>query len=188
MHKKGISLNSLKNFCLRVPIKFVGEHFCVSKEFWYRKFPSKGGGKLHGFVENFLSHRTEKPSPGNHFVFQKISGREKIFMDKRLGGGGITIFRRKVFVSLYQNISLENTLVFQKNFFNRIFSSIGGGHHAFAEFFFVSQDRNEKRCKGTLLFFLFSRKFLVSKNFMDKRGHVTIFSRNFYVSQCRKIS
>ena len=73
-------------------------------------------GNLHGFVENFLSHRTEKTSPGNHSVFQKISGTEKYFMDKR-GGGGITIFRWKVFVSLYQNISLENTLVFQENSF-----------------------------------------------------------------------
>ena len=35
-------------------------------------------------------------------------------MDKR--GGGITIFRREVFVSQCQNISLDNTLVFQKIF------------------------------------------------------------------------
>ena len=50
---------------------------------------------------------------------------------------------------------------------------------------FVSQDRNEKLCKGTLLF---SGNFLESKKFMDKRGHITIFSQNFYVSQCRKLS
>ena len=60
MHTKGISLNSLKNFCHTVPIKFAGEHFCVSKEFWYRNFPSKGGGKLHGFVENFFISQDRK--------------------------------------------------------------------------------------------------------------------------------
>ena len=88
------------------------------RKFFYQKFPCiGGGGGASRFCRNlFLSHRTEKTSPGNHSVFHKISRREKVFMDKR-GGGGITIFRRKVFVSLYQNISLQNTLVFDKNFF-----------------------------------------------------------------------
>ena len=43
-----------KCFCLTVPKKFVGEPFCVSKEFWYRNFSSRGVGKLHGFVKNFF--------------------------------------------------------------------------------------------------------------------------------------
>ena len=54
-------------------------------------------------------------------------------MHKRVGG--ITIFRQKVFVSLYQNISLENTLVFQKIFLSKIFMHRRGGHHGFAEIF-----------------------------------------------------
>ena len=81
------------------------------------KFHAEEGGSFTGWSKFFLSHRTEKTSPGNHSVFQKISGREKIFMEKRGEDGGITIFRPKVLVSLYQNISLENTLVFQKNSF-----------------------------------------------------------------------
>ena len=181
MHKKGISLNSLKNFCPAVPIKFVGEHFCVSEEFCYRKFSSKWGGSFTVLSKIFSSHRTEKTSPGNHSV--KLSGWEKIFYGKG-GGGGLTFFRRKVFLSLYQNISLESTLLFQKIVLSKIFIH-RRGPSVFCRNFFVSQDRNEKRCKGTLLF---SRKFLVSKNFLDQRGHITIFSRNFYVSQCRKIS
>ena len=48
---------------------------------------------------------------------------------------------------------------------------------------FVSQDRNEMLCKGTLLF---SGNFLVSKKFMDKRGHTTIFSRNFWSHSAEK--
>ena len=35
-----------KTFCLTVPIKFVGEHFCVSKDFWYRIFEAKEGEAL----------------------------------------------------------------------------------------------------------------------------------------------
>ena len=50
--------------------------------------------------------------------------------------------------------------------------------------FFVSQDRNEKLRKGALLF---SRKFLVWKNFMDNwGGGVSRFFVDFFVSQCRK--
>ena len=36
--------------------------------------------------------------------------------------------------------------------------------------------------------FCFPEIFWYRKKFMDKRGHITISSRNFYVSQCRKIS
>ena len=34
-------------------------------------------GEASRFYRTFLYHRTEKTSPGNHSVFQKISGREK---------------------------------------------------------------------------------------------------------------
>ena len=114
--RRGYHWTPLNTFCLTVPIKFVGEHFCVAKEFWYQKFSSKGGGSFTVLSKNFLSYRTEKTSPGNHSVFQKISGRKKFLWIRGGEGGGITVFRRKFFVSLYQNISLENTLVFQKFF------------------------------------------------------------------------
>ena len=42
-------------------------------------FQAKEGGSFTIFSKFFLSHRTEKTSPGNHSVFQKISGREKIY-------------------------------------------------------------------------------------------------------------
>ena len=156
--RRGYHKTRLKNFCLTVPIKFV-EHFCVSKEFWYRKFSCKGGGKLHGFVEFFLSHRTEKTSPGNHYVFQKISGREKIFMDKR-GGGRYHDFPSKSFCLTVPKYFIgEHFCVSEKIFLTKIFMHRRGGITVLPKFF-VSQDRNEKLCKGTLLF---SRKFLVSK-------------------------
>ena len=36
--------------------------------------------------------------------------------------------------------------------------------------------------------FCFPETFWYREKFMDKRGHITIFSRNFFVSQCRKLS
>ena len=137
-----------------MPIKFVGEPFCVSKEFWYRKVSSKGGGSFTVLLKIFLSHRTEKTSPGNHSVFQKNSGRENILW---LREGGITIFRRSFCLTVPKYFIGEHFGVSEK-FFYRKFSSIGGIR--VLSKFFVSQDRNEKLCKGTLLF---SGNFLVSK-------------------------
>ena len=160
MHKKGISLNSVEKFSshnadkIRRRTLLSFERILVSKIFKQKR------GEASRFCRKFfLSHRTKKTSPANHSVFHKISGREKVFMDKR--GGGITIFRRKVFVSVHQNISLESTLVFQKFFFIEIFSCKGGGGGiTVLAKSFVSQDRNEKLCKRTLLL---CRKILVSK-------------------------
>ena len=50
-----------------------------------------------------------------------------------------------------------------------------GGITVLSEFF-VSQDRNEKLCIGTLLF---SEIFWYRKKLMAKNGHITIFSRKF---------
>ena len=91
MHKKGISLNSVQKSLshsaekIRRRTLLCFGRILVSKSFKQRR------GKLHGFFEIFLSHRTEKTSPGNYSVFQKISCRENILWIR--GGGGITIFR-----------------------------------------------------------------------------------------------
>ena len=160
MHKKGISLNSVEKSLSHSTDKshrrtlLCFERILVSKSFKQRR-----GGSFTVWSKFFLSHRTEKTSPVNHSVFQEISRKEKIFMDKR-GEGGITIFRPKVFVSLYQNISFENTLVFQKNSFIEIFHAQEGRGITGLSKIFLSHYRNEKLCKGTLLS---SRNFLVSK-------------------------
>ena len=49
----GVSRFSVENFLSHSSDKILGEHFCVSKDFWYRIFEAKEG-KLHGFVENFF--------------------------------------------------------------------------------------------------------------------------------------
>ena len=164
MHQRGggggYHVSPSKICCHTVPIKFVGEPFCVSKEFRYRKVPSKGGGSFTVLSKIFLSHRTEKTSSGNHSVFQKISGREKYFMDKR-GRGGYHDFPSKFLSHCTEIFHWRTLLCFRKILLSKIFlHRRGGGGITALSKFFVSQDRNEKFCKGTLLF---SGKFLVSK-------------------------
>ena len=59
-------------------------------------FQAKEGGSFTVLSKNFLSHRTEKTLPGNDSVLQKVSGREKYFMNKR-GGGEYHDFPSKSF-------------------------------------------------------------------------------------------
>ena len=144
-----------------MPIKFVGEPFCVSKEYSYRKVSSKGREKLHSFVEIFLCHRPEKTSLENHSVFQKISGREKYFMDRSWGGGGGCHDFPSKFLSHCTEIFHWRTLwCFRKILSSNIFMHRRGRGITVLSKVFVSQDRNEKLCKGNLLF---SGNFLVSK-------------------------
>ena len=50
--KQGEQLFSVDFFCLTVPKNFVGEAFCVSENFCYRKFSCMGeGGGHHGIVQ-----------------------------------------------------------------------------------------------------------------------------------------
>ena len=100
-------------------------------------FQAKEGGSFTVLSKIFLSHRTEKTSPWNHSVFQKISGREKHFMDKR--EGGITIFRRNFCLTVAKYFIGEHFVV-SENFFYRKFSCIrGGGGILVLSKFFVSE-------------------------------------------------
>ena len=94
-------------------------------------------------------------------------------MDKR---GGITIFR----LSVPKYFIGEHFGVSEKFFYGKFSCIGGGGPSRFCQNFFVSQDRNEKLCKRTLLF---SGNFLVSKKFMDQRGGVSIFSVEKFLSR-----
>ena len=151
---------SFKIFCLTVPKNFVGEHFGVSKNFGSRKkieLKRGGGGVSRLSDENFLSHSAENFRRGILYCCNNFGYRKSL--DKGVGGGGsITIFRRSFCLTVLKYFIGEHFGASEK-FFYRKFSCRGGGHHGFVGTF-VSQDRNEKRCKGTLLF---SGKFLVSK-------------------------
>ena len=157
MHKKGISLNSVEKSLShsadkirrRTLLRF--ERILVSKIFKQMR-----GEASHFCRKSFSSRRSKKTSPGNHSVFQKISGRENILW---IGGRGITIFSRSFCLTVPKYFIREHFGVSEKFFYQK-FSCIGGGASRFYRNFFVSQDRNEKLCKST---FLFSGNFLVSK-------------------------
>ena len=183
MHKKRISLNSVEKSLshsadkIRRRTLLCFERILVSKSFKQRR------GEASRFCRIFFISQSQKTSPGNHSVFQKISGRQNYFMDKR--GGGITIFRRSFCLTVPKYFIAEHFGVSEK-FFYRKFSCIGGGgHHGFVEFFLSHRTETKSFVKEP---YCFPEIFWYRKKIMDRRGFITIFSRNFHVSQCQKIS
>ena len=86
-----------------MPKNFVGEPFCVSKRFWYRKnlwIGGEVGRSITIFCQFFLSPSTEKLRRGT-FLFYTIFQVPKYFMDKRLGvkEGGVSRYSVKNFLS-----------------------------------------------------------------------------------------
>ena len=127
----------------------------------FRKFPiakkfmdKRGGGGVSRFsVENFLSHSAEIFRRGILYCCNNFGYRKSL--DKR---GGIPIFRRS-FSHCTKIFHWRTLWCFRKILLSKIFMHRRGGITVLSELF-VSQDRNEKLCKGTLLF---SGNFLVSK-------------------------
>ena len=129
------------------------------------------------FSKSFLSHRTEKISPGNHSVFHKNFGGEENFMDGR--GWGYHDFPSEMLcLTLPKLLHWRKIFCFKKIFNSKIFMHTRGGITILSKNF-VLQDRNEKFCKGTLLF---SRKTLVTKNFNCDRGYHVFPSEIFGVT------
>ena len=96
---------------------------------------------------------------GGSFSVSLILGTEKIWI--RGGRGSIKIFRRSLYLTVPKHFIGKHFGVVSEKFFHRNFSCIGGaGGITVLSELFVSQHRNEKLCKGTLLF---SGNFLVSK-------------------------
>ena len=181
-------------FCLTVPINFVGEPFCVAEKFGYRKtlctstmsrfsvaiFLSHSakksrGGTVQSFrnfrvsknlkhkkgislvvsVEFFVS-KCPKTSLGKP-VYQNCSD-NKNFLDKR----GIRILT--IFCNQCPKTSRRNPSGFQK--YSDSGNFLDNRRIKILPIFFSSDSAHELR-GGTLLCF---RKFLVSKNFMDRKG------------------
>ena len=68
--------------CLTVPKKFVGEPFCVSENFWYRKnlWIRRGeGGSVTIFHRKFVVSQYRKTWQGNPCLFDKNPGVENLF-------------------------------------------------------------------------------------------------------------
>ena len=71
-----------------------------------------GGGEFQDFPSKIFCLTVPKISVEESFTVAIISGIEKVWIK-----GGVSRLSVEVFVSLYLNISLENTLMFQKNSF-----------------------------------------------------------------------
>ena len=67
------------------------------------KFQAKEGGSFTVLSKFFLSHRTEKTSPGNYLCFRKIPVGKNILWIR--GGGGVSRFSVEVFVTLHRKLS-----------------------------------------------------------------------------------
>ena len=150
-----------KFFCLSAEKLRKGTLLCFTN-FGYRKILCFRG-LCHDFrfsVEIFLSHSAEKFGRGELFSVSLISGTEKVWI--RGGRGSIKkIFRRSFCLTVPKHFIGKHFGVVSEKFFYRKFSCIGGaGGITVLSELFVSQHRNEKLCKGTLLF---SGNFLVSK-------------------------
>ena len=82
-----------RNFFVSLPKKSVGEVFCFSKKFWYRKCPCIGrvehnlSGEHNGFVEFFLSDSTEKIRRGTLRYFRNFLVWKKLLLT-----GGVSRF------------------------------------------------------------------------------------------------
>ena len=140
--------------------------FRVSHNFLHKK------GIPLSSVEKFLSHSANKIRRKTFLCFERILV-SKIFKQRKASR-----FCRKYFLShrTEKNFAKEPFCVSEFFWYGKKLwmRGGGGGYHDFPSNFFVSHDRNEKLCKGILLFS--RRNFLVSNKFLWIRGGISPFS------------
>ena len=115
MYKKGISLNSVENSLSHKADKIHRTLLCFERIQVSKSFKQRRGEASRFGLKFFYLTEPKKLRQGTILCFRKFLVGNKFLWIRR--GGGITIFRPKVFISLFQNISLENTLVFQEESF-----------------------------------------------------------------------
>ena len=202
--KRGVSRFSVKNFWSHSAKKFRWETLqCIRKIRVAKNFMHKKGEKIYVFGKNsgvekfrakeggsftvlsriFLPHRTKKTSPGNHSVFQNFSGKEKDFMNKR---GRYHDFPSKFLSHRTEKFHWRTLWCFRKILLSKIFKhKREGGASRFCRNFLSHMTQTKNFVKEPFCFLKF---FWYGKKFVDKRGLITNFSRNFFVSQCQKLS
>ena len=132
----------------------------------------KGG--YHISPSKTFCHTVPKLFVGEHFGVSENFVYRKNFMHKKR----ISLNSVEKFLShSADKIHRRTLLCFEIILVSKIFKQGRGKLHGFVENFFVSQDRNEKLCKGTLMF---SRNFLVSRSFMDEKGGITFFPSKIF--------
>ena len=160
---------------------------------YFRKFPvakkfmdKRGEGEYQDFPSKISCLTVPKTSVGeithlyccNNFGYRKG-------LDK--GWGEYHDFPSKFLSVTVPKYFIGEHFGVSEKFFYRKFSCIGGGGGA------------SRFCRNFLSYRTETKNFVMEpfrfpeiswyrKKFLDKRRHITIFSRNFYVSQCRKLS
>ena len=137
------------------------------------KFQAKEGGSFTVLSKFFLSHRTEKTSPGNYLCFRKIPVGKNILWIRR-GGWGYHDFPSKFLSQCTENFRKGILLFLRKTLVSKSFMDEKGGITFFRRKFLVSQCR--KYLWASLQGF---RKIGVSKEFMHNRGYHNFSSKIF---------
>ena len=175
--EKGVSRFPLKKLGLTVPKLFVGIPWMFQKILGIEKFLCITGG---------ITFLSRKFCTSQCWIFLWASlqdfrkfGVLKSFIHYR----GYHVFPSQSFCLTVPNYFIGEHCGVSENFFYRKFPCIGGGASRFCQNLLFHRTETKIIVKET---FCFPKSFWYRKNIMDKRGHITIFSRNFYVSQCKK--
>ena len=135
------------------------------------------GGEYQDFPSKFLSHSAENFRRGEPFNASLISGTEKVWI--RGGEGEYQDFPSQFLSHCTETFHWKTLGVVSEKFFYRKFLCIGGaGGITVLSELFVSQHRNEKLCKGTLVF----RKFSGIEKELWIRGGISRFSVEIFMS------
>ena len=172
MHKKGISLNSVEKSLSHSADKIRRRTLLCFERILVSKIFKQSRGEASRFCrEFFYLTGAKKLRQGTILCFRKFLVGKNILCIR--GGGGYHDFPSK-FLSHCTEIFHWRTLwCFRKILLSKIFMHNRGGGILVLSKFFVSQNRNGKLCKGTLLF---SGSFLVSKKKLWIRGGISRFS------------
>ena len=182
MHKKGISLNSVEKSLshstdkIRRRTLLCFERTLVSKSFKQKR------GEAPRFCRNFFYlSGPKKLRQGTILCFRKFLVGKNILW---IRGGGYHDFPSKFLSHCAEIFHWKTLWCFRKILFSKIFMH-SRGVSRFCRNFLSHSSKTKSFVKEP---FCFPEIFWYRKKFMDKRGLITIFSRNFYVSLCRKLS
>ena len=142
-------------------------------------------GEASRFCRNFIfSQDRKKYRQGTILCFRKFLVGKNFLWTR--GGEGVSRFSVEKFLSHCTKIFHWRTLwCSRKILLSKIFMHRRGGGITVLSKFLSHSTETKSFVKEP---FCFPENFWYRKKIMDKREHITIFSRNFCVSQCRKIS
>ena len=157
----GISQFSVEIFISHSTKKIRWGTLRFIRKYWVAKNYTHKKGIALNFNEKTLPHNADNFRRRTLLYFERILV-SKFFKQRR---GEASRFCRKLCVLLYRNISLVNTLVYQKVSGTKRFVHHTGGYHLFP-----SKTLCHTGPKNSLGAFRCFRKFRVSQKFMNKKG------------------